>query len=259
MAVEAAEEMAEEFGRNYLGATYTLPGTDLAGEALSEVHGHAISWMDVESGVRAPVCAEPIFMPIDGDVTQATLNHYGPYYLVPLYVGYDQVAMVAVAAMTDAVLGEDGTIVGAEGNEFRWAATVHGNRYGNPLSPEAAIMVAASTGDALAESVPRLIRPGHDVTVTAAKWKVQLDRPVPWTIKGDGSTVESAIVYVGLYPSFTEPLPGEPLQARVFVASEDQPVEDSVRLVYEDGSTTSRLWPFREGVAVDFREVMPLP
>lgn len=255
VSIAQAEALAELFARRFLGSEVPIGDLPPAGQELSEAHGHAIQWDRAHVGVRATLCAESPLEPMPLEFDQSTLNHYGPYYLVPLYVDHDQVALVDVAALATIYVTDSGSFEGKAGGEFKWAASPHGHPFGNPLSPEAAVQIASEATGALVSGLPRLLGPGHRVVIHQARWEVRLNRPVEGFRSSDGTPIQTEVVYVGLYPSFTDFVAGEPWAPRLFVAAPVQPTEQLIGVRYPDESREEVAWPIKEDVPTTFWEV----
>ena len=258
MTAPKADSLAVTFARRYLASDFSYLGTP-GGQWVAEQHGHAIDWDRVDIGERPTLCAESPFEPMPSDFHPAGLNNYGPHYLVPLYVADDQVALVSVAAMSPLSFDHQGPPRDRYGNEFTWTGPPHGHPYGVPLSPEAAVKLAAEHTDALVSALPRLLQPGHRVAAHQARWEATLNREVRCARLSDGVPAPTRTLYVGLHSSIADPVGGSFLEPRLFVADEEQPAQAVITTLDQDGEPSERLWPLSEGVPVDFSEVTCAP
>jgi hypothetical protein len=75
-----------------------LPGTVGHAEAAERVHGASIRWEAVKTGPRRPYFAESHLEPLPASFGNAAIRHFGPHFLIPLYVGATPVVTVAVSA-----------------------------------------------------------------------------------------------------------------------------------------------------------------
>lgn len=234
----------------------TIRGSTSLVEAAERSHGAPIEWGAVEAGDWAPYFAESHLEPLPGSLGNPAIRHYGPHFLVPLYVGTTPVVVVGVAAYaTNIFLDERGFVRRTDdwdgGGEFRVTGVpLSLDGVTVPPAPEVAVEFAFKETGVKVRDVPVLGVPGNHVVRTYARWRLRLAEPVEVERIVDGATVVTEDVYVGVFRSFADTRAGgsEPAgpALRLFVAAETQPV------VQEVGSVSV---PLRSGYAVDLHEV----
>lgn len=235
----------------------TIAGaTSLAG-AAEQQHGSKIDWDRVRAGPRTPFFAESSLEPVPESFGNPTIRHFGPQFLVPLYVDAKPVVVVGVSAYaTNIDLDAQGFVHRLDnldgGGEFRVSGIPSSlGDVAVPPAPELAVAFAAQETGLKITEIPVLGVPGNRVVRTQARWRLRLSAPVALERLADGRVVETDEVYVGLFPSIADarldpPWISEGVALRMFVASSDQPAT----LVLPDGEL-----PIRAGYAVDLHEV----
>ena len=184
------------------------------------------------------------------------MRHFGPQYLVPIFVDETPVAVIAVAAhATNLYFDDSGFVQQTDptdgGGEFHVSGiplTLEGLT--TPLSPEDAVRFAfAETGERTVE-LPELGVPGNRVARTGARWQLELAAPVAFERVVDGATVTTSRVFVGTWCSVADALLGGPpvctQRMRLFVAADQQPTHEDIG---------DALIPLRADFAVDVHEV----
>jgi hypothetical protein len=254
---DQAEAIAKGFIRTwYANPNVTvLPGSTDPRTSIEEVHGAQIDWLDLEPGVREPYFAESHVGPLEADMGNPTIRHFGPHYLVPFYEGGRPVLVVSVAAYaTNIVVDELGFVHRTDnrdgGGEFRVSGVpLSLDGLTQPPAPEDAVeFVFEQTGSRIVD-VPVLGVPGNRVVQIGARWRIRLERVMEFERIADGQVLQASEVYVSTWPSFTDvrefgiiPSPG----LRLFVAAPVQPAAEDI----PGGSI-----PIRPGYAVDLYEV----
>ncbi|MFW6080158.1 MAG: hypothetical protein ACODAE_11085 [Gemmatimonadota bacterium] len=186
------------------------------------------------------------------------MRHYGPHFLVPLYVDATPVVVVGVAAYaTNIVLDERGFVRRTDetdgGGEFRVAGiplVLDGITM--PPAPETAVRFAFTETGTKVDDVPVLGVPGNRVARTYARWRLRLAEPVAFERLVDGGMVVTRDVYVGLVASIADARVDDAAASsapglRMYVAAETQPAVEEVGPVEV---------PVRPGYAVDLHEVV---
>lgn len=239
----------------------TIPGTGSLKEAAEHGHGGPIEWGRVRLGARSPHFAESHLEPLPEEMGPATIRHFGPRFLVPLYVDATPVVSVSIAAYaTNLYLDEQGFVRRTDnlsgGGEFRVAGiplVLDGITL--PPDPEVAVRFASEQTGVRVSEVPILGVPGNRVFSLASRWRLKLEHPVAFERAVDGEVVLEDEVYVGVLPSITDarqdegsisPTPG----LRLFVRAGNQPAFEPLE---------SFNAPLRPGYAVDLHEVRVWP
>lgn len=233
----------------------TLPGTGSLVEVAERSHGAPIDWSAVEAGDRRPYFAESHLEPLPDSLGNPAIRHFGPHFLVPLYVEATPVVVVGVAAYaTNVFLDERGFVRWTDnldgGGEFRVTGVpliLDGVTV--PPAPEVAVEFAFTEAGVKVSDMPVLGVPGNRVVRTLARWRLRLAVPVEFKRLIDGATVVTEDVYVGVFQSFADGQAGSEAASpalRMFVAAETQPAVEDVDSVPV---------PIRPTYAVDLHEV----
>jgi hypothetical protein len=260
---EIAEKLAVAYAVavSQAGDPVQVPGFGVVPtrQALEEEHGRPIRWDHLRAGIRPPVVVHEYLEALPDSIPSAVHNYFGPHYLVPLYDGGIQILTIAVAAYTPARLDERSHPKGRVGNDFRPYALPYDVTPWHPVPAEVVVKYAAELLGARIAVVPRFLAPGHSVSVVAAIWELELERPVTVRRVADGTMERTSTIYVNQFSSFTDYRPpSEPFGLRMFVASSDQPRYERIGFVGKDGGSEFS-WPIRPDVPVNFDEVAPDP
>lgn len=259
ISAEAAESIALGVIRTWYANpdVLTLPGTTSPADHAESSHGAPIDWNAVRSGRRIAYFAESHLEPLPDSLGNPAIRHFGPHFLVPLYVGATPVAVVGVAAYaTNVILDERGFVRRSDNLDGGGEFTVSGvplslNGITIPPAPEVAVeFVFMKTGVRISD-VPVLGAPGNRIVRTAARWRLRLVEPVAFERLLDGHEVVTRDVYVGLFQSIADARAGgesgsSTARLRIYIAADTQPAVEELGAVQ---------MPLRPGYAVDLHEV----
>lgn len=234
----------------------TLPGTTSLVEVAEREHGARIDWQAVRGGDHGGYFAESHLVPVPDSLGNPSIRHYGPQFLVPLYVEATPVVVVGVAAYaTNIALDEYGFVGWTDNLDGGGEFTVTGiplilDGTTVPPAPEVAVEFAFTETGVKISDVPVLGVPGNRVVRTLARWRLRLAEPVEFERVVDGRFVVTQDVYVGLFQSIADTRMDDGATSsaphlRMYVAAETQPTEEEV------GSVPV---PLRPGYAVDLHE-----
>lgn len=175
---------------------------------------------------------------------------YGPYYLVWFTSGEEPAVLIAVSAYNpDLAVGADGRVrlPLRYGNDFLPLGVAPNGR--RPISPEQAVVSAASATGARVTSIPQLVKRPRPWHPNAARWRVTLDRAVNLRGNDTGARYTTWEVYVD----------GE---GTLSVATPDQPTHLAEKLLSRapDPGNPRAHWelvhlPIRAGIPVQFEDV----
>jgi hypothetical protein len=229
---DEAGQIASELLRQFLveaDTTSIFPGAISGRLTVERQHGMEIDWPSAEVGV--PEFAWSSLGPLPEGVPGASLNFWGPHFLVPIVTGNTQVGLIALAAHAAGVsLTEAGTIEfrGDSGNLFLVAGVPYFASHLEPLSPEAAVVEVWSNFGQRIDRVPRLLQPGSRITPLFARWEVHLERPISGILASTGKMIESRTIFVGLRPSLNDlESSGPSFKLRFFWADSIQPERET--------------------------------
>lgn len=161
---------------------------------LQEVHGKPIDFMALVAG-PAYYAESPINIS-DRSLPGPLRKIHGPYYVVPLYIGTEQVMVSAVSALNTDVEIRDGQLYFPRhhGGEFLSFSVPAGMKEAF-VSPETAAAVVSATG-AKVVAAPRLVLQARPVSPTDPVWQLELDRTIQLALAG-GRTHAAQTLYVG--------------------------------------------------------------
>ncbi len=259
-----AQELGNAFIKSYLANPdlLVLAGLgDLRAE-LEQTHGHAIDWSKVRIAHEPYFAATYVATLLDSFPNYAH-NHFSSKYLLPLTMDGHQVAALSIASYaTDVTVSADGHVrfPTHHGNEFWVSAVPHSFGFGQPLSPEGAVVfLGTQVGVRIAE-LPQLQIAEIPWAATAARWRLVLEREVEFARVLDGSPLTSRVVYVGVMPSLAEVTPeADQYVRRLFVPAAEQPESQTVRFTwFQSGLSVEMQWPVIEAGAPLVYEVTPV-
>jgi hypothetical protein len=168
-----------------------LPGAEGFRETTEWHHGSAIDWERVRTGFRPAFLASSAHDEPGEQLNPVLRRVMGPYWLVPLYVGAEQVAVVEVSALADNLFLDGNGFVrkrdGARGGELRIAGVARGAPVGVPMSPEEVVLFVATSTSRRVSEIPELRLPGGPVAGAFSRWRVKLEAPVEVPVRPDHS------------------------------------------------------------------------
>lgn len=262
---ERASELAIAMVQEFLVKlrVVALPGAEVLRQSVEEAYGGPIEWSAVTLGSRGAYASLFPFAPIPDDAPIYARNYWGPHYLVPMYIGNEQVLVVTVAAhATEIVLHPDGQLEfpGNSGNEFAGHGLPRGGTVTIPVEPERAVAEVATAFRRRIDAVPRLLQPGHRTRFSASKWELVLDSPTEVLRVATGDTLTVNRIYVGVYGSVFEGFSDTP-ELRFFAAPPEQPAAElaSYQEGSIDGPTVEVSLTRVADRPIDFVEVRALP
>ena len=252
-AVAIAEHLAQ-----HLNTLQTLPIPEAIGwrEELEEALGRSIDWSRVRAGPRSPYPIHTFIEPLPDSLHPSTYNNWGPYYVVPLFLGKEEVGAIGVAATTTTRIVHGGFFRGGGGGDFRVIRLNFGPGSSVVIAPEAAVEFTAELFGTRVREPPYLLKPGHQVAAYLAPWVLKLERSVTVRRLADGQNLETDSLYVGQYPSSTDSRTAPPGTIRMFVPALEQPTQELIfSWIGDDPDPFTFDWPIIEGVPVTFMEV----
>jgi len=250
------EEQAAVIAAGVLRTFFSNRDARGLGQAAERQHGGPIEWARAKPGPRLPYFAESHLEPLPDSFREPAARHFGPQYMVPIFVDETPVAVVVVAAhATNLFFDESGLLQQSNssegGGEFRISGipwSLEGLTM--PLSPEDAVRFAFGETGQPTVQVPVLGVPGNNISPAGARWEIELAAPVSFERVVDGASVTASRVFVGTWCSAADVILGGPpgciLRMRLFVAADQQPTQQDIG---------EGLVPLRPGFAVDVHEV----
>jgi hypothetical protein len=194
------ETRARDLTSAYLGMIAS--DESLLSLLVKQRHGGAVNPVRLKAAPRVELSLSP-YQTTPPEYGDATLRGRGPYFMVRMQDGDEPVLTVAVSAHATDVQIVDGRLVfpSVFGNEFAVAGNPIGSGFANPISPEAATMVAGDATGAKITKVPELRRPDWLFSVFYSRWMITLDRPIRFRHLGSGQIEETSQVFVGISDS----------------------------------------------------------
>lgn len=203
-----------------------LPGGESFRETAEWHHGSPIDWERVEVGPRPAYLASSAHHNPGEHLDPVLRRAMGPYWLVPLYVGAVQVAVIEVSALADNLFLDGNGFVrkrdGPRGGELRIAGVARGAPVGVPLSPEEAVLIVATRTGRRVSEIPELRLPGGPVVGAFSRWRVKLEAPVRVRRVADGVERITDVVYAGTY-NLGEAGDWRDVTPRLFIPSDTLP------------------------------------
>ena len=257
------EEQATEIAMGVIRTWYanpdviTLSGAESLVTTAERGHEGPIDWAEVRPGPRRPYFAESHLEPLSEELGLPAVRHFGPRFLVPLYVGSVPVVVVSVSGYATNTTLDDHGFVRRSGNptggEFRVSGIPRSlGGITLPPAPEVAVRFAVNETGSRVSAVPVLGTPGNYVSSTGSRWRLLLEHEVDFVRLADGQPVVSREIFVGVWPSIADARLGYESTAaalRLFVAAPDQPQAQDLGWAEV---------PLRPGYAVDLHEVRPV-